>query len=78
MQTSKGLKLIKGLDHQTEPNLQVLVVFTLLLLCYLTGQNAGQGQTIISCQRKMAWGQVLPSSASSVPLTPPVSPEDPA
>lgn len=54
MQTSKGLNLIKGLDDQTQPNLQVLMVFTLLLLCYFTGQNVGQSQVIISCQRKIA------------------------
>lgn len=40
MQTSKGLNLRKGLDHQTQPNLHILVFFTLFLWLAECGQGS--------------------------------------
>lgn len=53
-------------------------LFTLLLLCYLTGHNTGQGWMVFSYQRDTACVGILCSSEPSVPLTPPVSQKEPA
>lgn len=42
MQISNGLKLIKGQAHETQLSLQICLVFTLSLFCYLTGHKMGQ------------------------------------
>lgn len=64
-------------DCETQPSLRIYVIY-LLLLCYLTGHNTGQGWIVFSYQRVTALVEILRSSEPSVPLTPPVSQKKPA
>lgn len=64
-------------DCETQPSLRIHVIY-LLLLCYLTGHNTGQGWIAFSYQRNTALVEILCSPEPSVPLTPPVSQKKPA